>query len=184
MSARKTEEQKTASRAAGAAKRYNREQAEKAPLLAWAGLTPTTTAEAVQERQHEAHTHRFWTGVRHAEAEAAKHFGADWYRWVVWSLVEPDVFERVAAWADRPRWGGAMMRRHYWKAAAALASEGLDPLPAVAVVHPSACWAALAKGLAEGRWEKAAHEAAGCTPERCNIALCDRPAPLVLGSAA
>ena len=182
---RKTPEELQRSRAEGVAKRYNGEQAAKAPLFAWAGLTPTTDADAVLERQLAGETLKFWTEVRQGEVDAAMSFRADGQRFVVWQLVASAVFERVAAWADHVH-GPVYCRLHAWRQAAERATAGLDPLPASATVHPTACWESLRRAAAESRWreEKAAHVAAGCTPERCLVANCDRPAPLVLGKAA
>ena len=81
------------SAAEGAAKRYNREQAKKAPLLAWAGLTPTTTADAVLERAQAREAQRFYIDAEWAYAESARSFLADWHRYVVWTLVELEAFE-------------------------------------------------------------------------------------------
>lgn len=167
------------SAAEGAAKRYNREQAKKAPLLAWAGLTPTTTADAVLERAQAREAQRFYIDAEWAYAESARSFLADWHRYVVWTLVELEAFERVAAWADTTRWGGASMRLYRWRTAAERAMAGEDPLPDSGTIQPCACAPSFARATVEGRWseERAAHAAAGCTPERCQVAGRDRPPP-------
>lgn len=180
---KKTEEELKVSRARGVAKRYNREQAERAPLFAWAGLTPTITTEAVLERQLAAQTTKFWTGVERAESNASMGFKADWYRYVCWSLVPEDVFAKVAGWADHIK-GPVYCRVHAWRTAGERAAAGLDPMPDVATIHPIACSPDLRVALAESadRWREAnaAHAAAGCTSERCLVAQRDRPSPFRL----
>jgi hypothetical protein len=165
--------------AEGVAKRYNRGQAEKAPLLAWAGLTPTTTADAVQERALAREALRFELDAEMAYTHVDYSVRADWHRYVVWTLVDAETFGHLTEWADRPRWGGAFMRLHRWRTAAELAMAGEDPLPSSGTVQPCACAPSLARAMAERRWheEKAAHAAAGCTVWRCHVAARDRPAP-------
>lgn len=168
--------------AEGVAKRYNRGQAAKAPLLAWAGLTPTTTADAVQERALHRDAQRFFLDAEWAYADVNRSVLADWHRYVVWSLVELETFERVAAWIDASRWGGASMRLHRWRAAAERAMAGEDPMPDSGTVQPTACAPSFARAAGLGRWheEKAAHVAAGCTTEHCHVAGRDRPAPFAV----
>lgn len=178
MARRKTAEEAQRGRAAGVAKRYNAEQAAKAPLFAWAGLTPTTDADAVLERQLAAQTSKFWSGVRRAEGDASMGFAGDWHRWVLWSLVPADVFAKVAAWADNVP-GPIYCRLVAWRTACARAAEGHDPMPEVAMVDPSPCAPTLRRAIADRRWreERAVHAAAGCTAERCVVAGRDRPLP-------
>jgi len=112
------------STAEGVAKRFNQEQAAKAPLLAWAGLTPTTTADAVQDRALAREARRLTLDAEMAYAHVDYSVRADWHRYVVWTLVDAETFGLLTEWADRPRWGGAFMRLHRWRTAAELAMAG------------------------------------------------------------
>lgn len=180
---KKTPEEVARARAAGVAKRYNREQAERAPLFAHAGLTPTITADEAYERRIEAQSRSWWLATQRDEGEANEGFRADWYRYVVWTLVGEPTFAEISAWAEH-RKGPVYCRLDAWRTVAARLEASEDPLPPAAMVRPSACWPALRRAIAEGRWheEKAAHTAAGCTTARCLVLQRDQPPPFLLGS--
>jgi hypothetical protein len=163
---KKTEEEKARNRAAGAAKRFNNEQAARAPLLAYAGLTPTRTADDVLERKAQFFESTFWSGLEKSVREAQDHARMAWHRYVVWSVVDAETYARVVAWADRQtlqtyleadgpvqRLGdqGMVYWSYMWKQAAACVQRGESPLPSSAVIQPSACYPDLKRALNDGR---------------------------------
>ena len=163
---KKTEEEKRLSRAAGAAKRYNGEQAAKAPLLAWAGLTPTRTADDVLERKAQFFESTFWSAVEKSIREAQDHARMAWHRYVVWSVVDADTYAQVVAWADRQtmqtcleadgpvqRLGdqGLIYWSYMWKQAAARVLRGESPLPTSAVIQPTACYIDIKRAMNAGQ---------------------------------
>ncbi len=190
--AKRTPEEAARARAEGAAKRYNNEQAAKAPLLAHAGLTPTRTADDVLERRTAYAELHFWSGLEHDQYIASKHTVMAWHRYIVHSLVDADTYERVREWADRQTMqtffidgktvhmlaDDALVYWSYkWRQAAERAQRGEDPLPTSAYLTPSACWPDLLRALNDGSWKESLleHGQAGCTREHCIIS--NRPSP-------
>lgn len=175
---KRTEEEKQRSRAEGVAKRRNSESEAKAPLLAWAGLTKTVTADDVLDRRLKIQIQTFWDSVAMLEREAAWSAKADWHRFVVWSLVEPAVYEQVAAWADHVR-GPVYCRLSAWREASERAGAGLNPMPSKATMSPSGCWPDLRLAINAGTFKQVAqqHRDAGCTHESCKVTGLDAPLP-------
>jgi hypothetical protein len=170
-------------RGASVAKRKNNAAAAKDPLLAWAGLTKTTTAEAEVARRQLFQEEAFWGTLEKREGEVVSwSTPADWLRWLVWSLTSADDFESARCWADNAR-GPEYCRTYAWRKAAAAASSGKSTRLPESFVHASACMPDLRVAIDERRWseEIAKHKAAGCTKAFCEVSQRHQGPPISLG---
>lgn len=153
-----------------------------APLLASAGLVELTTAEREHERRIAAVTAGFWAGLRRHEHEAQLSALIGWLRWQALSLIsDAQLAARVDAWVETLGSAPLYVWRHRWDAVLERLLGGRDPLPADAMVWPSACWPALYGRREDFQAACAEHDAAGCTREWCAVTGSPRPAPYVAG---
>lgn len=175
---KRTEAEKRRARAEGVAKRRNAETEAKAPLLAWAGLTPTVTADDVIARQTRVRAQVFWDSLAQEERHAITSAEADWLSWVVWSIVGSELHAKVAEWADHIH-GPIYCRLIAWRQASARSIAGDSPLPETATMQPSACWPDHRRAIADGRFREsiAEHGAAGCTKAFCQLSQRQQPPP-------
>ena len=170
------------------AKRRNKLATEAAPLLAWAGLVPQTTAEAERERLADHKTSNWWRIQSRATDDVQTMAAATYSRYEISTLVGEVETERIASWVDRVG-GPVFVSATLWQQARARALAGLDPVPERGYLTPTACWASFEAailadrepGSAGSNWRACIASHAGCRREWCEVAQVGAPAPVFLG---